>query len=161
MYRYGCYRRTKSDLGFVHLAGEAADPPAFDGPCGLGGAEDAAPLSGEGFRLFCLDCCSVFFKMVRRRRHRKIKIKFSLFYPRSGGVPSADGGRVELCVRPIYWDPVRFRVRLCGYRPVSSDLCLSSLTMVAALMRWSFEALARRLPSVYYNKLYLTPAREG
>ena len=53
---------------------------------------------------------------------------------------------MESFVRRISWDPVCFRVRWCVFRSVSSDLRLSSLAMVAALVRWSFVALARRLP---------------
>jgi hypothetical protein len=39
-----------------------------------------------------------------------------------------------------------FGNRWCDFRSVSSDLQLSSLEMVAALVRWSFGALALRLP---------------
>jgi hypothetical protein len=46
----------------------------------------------------------------------------------------------------ISWDLVSFRDRLCGFRSVSSDLQFSSSAMVAALVRWSFGTLARRLP---------------
>ena len=52
---------------------------------------------------------------------------------------------MELCVRQIFSDLVRFCVCSCGCRSGFSDLLLSSLAMVAALLRWSFRALARRL----------------
>ena len=88
----------------------------------------------------------VFFEMVRRRLHLEVRIRFSLLYPRSGGATSTGGRRVELCVRRIFSDLVRFCVRSCGFRSGYSDLRLSSLAMVAALLRWSFRVLARRLP---------------
>jgi hypothetical protein len=53
---------------------------------------------------------------------------------------------VESCVRRIFSDLFGFGIRWCGFRSVSFDLQLSSLAMVAALVRWSFGALARRLP---------------
>ena len=62
-------------------------------------------------------------------------------------------------LRWIYLDPVH--LRSCGYKYDLSDLQLSSLAMVAALVCWSFEALARRLPTVYYNKVCPAPAMEG
>jgi hypothetical protein len=53
---------------------------------------------------------------------------------------------VELCVLQISRDLVGFRV-WCGFRSAgSSDLWVSSLAMVAALVRWSFGALARQHP---------------
>jgi hypothetical protein len=83
--------------------------------------------------------------MVRRRRHPKIRIRSSPPYPRSGGAPSASGGRVETCVRQIFLDLFGFGNRWCGFKSVFFDLWFLSLAMVAALVRWSFEALARRL----------------
>jgi hypothetical protein len=53
---------------------------------------------------------------------------------------------VESCARRISRDLVGFRVHWYDFRSVSSDLRLSSLAMVAALVRWSFGALSRRLP---------------
>jgi hypothetical protein len=40
-------------------------------------------------------------------------------------------------------DPIVFRVRLCGFRSVFSDLQLSSLAIVDVVLRWSFGVLAR------------------
>jgi hypothetical protein len=54
-----------------------------------------------------------------------------------------------------------FRVRWCGFRPVSSDLRLSSLTMVAALVRWCLGALARRLPVCLLQQALLRQALPG
>jgi hypothetical protein len=68
---------------------------------------------------------------------------------------------VESCARWISWDPVGFRVRWCGFKSVSSDLRLSSLSMVAALVRWSFEALARRLPVCLLQQALLRQALPG
>ena len=49
-------------------------------------------------------------------------------------------------LRWICLDPVFVRLRLGVYRFDPSDLRLSSSAMVAALVRWSYGALARRLP---------------
>ena len=100
MNLYGSYsykRRGKSDLEFVPLAGEAAGPPASGGPCGLGGAADRSPsLTGR----FPSSFFSVFSRMVwQRRRHSKVRIKYSPSYPLSGGASSIGGGHVGLCVR--------------------------------------------------------------
>jgi hypothetical protein len=51
---------------------------------------------------------------------------------------------VKSCARLISWDLIGFCVRLCDFRSVYFDLRLSSLTMIAALVRWSFGALARQ-----------------
>jgi hypothetical protein len=83
--------------------------------------------------------------ILRRRLYPKIKIRSSPPYPRSGGASSVVRACVESCARRISWDPIGFHVPLCGLRSVSSDLRLSSLAMVAALVRWSFGALARWL----------------
>jgi hypothetical protein len=96
--------------------------------------------------------------MVRRRLLPEVRIRSSPSYPRSGGASSVGGGRVELCVRRISRDLVVSRVRLCGFRSVSSDLRLSSLAMVAALVRWSFGALARRLPVCLLQQALLRQA---
>ena len=50
---------------------------------------------------------------------------------------------VGALLRLIYLDSVCVRLRSCGYRFDLSDLQLYSSAMVAALVRWSFEALAR------------------
>ena len=94
------------------------------------------------FRLFF----SIFFGMMRRWLHHDDRIRSSRPYPRSSGASSASGVRVEFYVRWISWDPVRLRIRLCGYKFGSSDLQFSSLALVTALLRWSIRALARRLP---------------
>jgi hypothetical protein len=65
---------------------------------------------------------------------------------------------VELCAHRISWDPVGFRVYWCGFMIVSSDLRLSSLAMVAALVRWSFGTLARRLPVCLLQQALLRQA---
>ena len=115
----------------------------------------------EVFRSLFRFLSSVFFEMVRRRLHLEVRIRSSSSYPRSGGASSADGGRVEAFVRRISWDPVRFRVRPCGCRSGSSDLRLSSLAMVTALVRWSFGALARRLPVCLLQQALLRQALPG
>ena len=65
---------------------------------------------------------------------------------------------MEVCLRRISWDsvgaglrwiyldPVFVHLRSCGSRFDLSNLQLSSSAMVAALVCWSFGALARRLP---------------
>jgi hypothetical protein len=63
----------------------------------------------------------------------------------ASGASSAGGGCVESCTRQIYWDPIGFRIRWCGFRLVSFDLRLSSLAMVAVLVRLSLGPLTRRL----------------
>ena len=78
-------------------------------------------------------------------------IKVSPPSPRSGGASSIVGGRVEVCLRRIYlwWIcsdliVVRLCSRVFGLNP--SNLRYSSLAAVAVLVRWSYGALARRLP---------------
>jgi hypothetical protein len=84
------------------------------------------------FRLFF----GVFFvEMVKRRLYFQIKIRSFPSYPRSGGASRAGGGRVESCARWISRDPTGFHVRWCDFRSVFSDLRLSLLAMVAALVR--------------------------
>ena len=85
----------------------------------------------------------------------------SPLYPRSGGASCADGERVESFVRRISCDPVCFRVRWCVFRSVSFDLQLSSLTMIAALVRWSFMALAQQLPVRLLQQALLRQALSG
>ena len=50
--------------------------------------------------------------------------------------PHSDGGRMGLCAV--------FRIHSCGFTPDSFDVRLSSLLMVAALVRWSFVILAQQ-----------------
>jgi hypothetical protein len=52
-------------------------------------------------------------------------------------------------------------LRWCGFRSVSSDLRFSSLAMVAALVRWSFGALARRLSVCLLQQALLRQALFG
>ena len=49
-------------------------------------------------------------------------------------------------LRWISLDPVFVCLRSCGFKFDLSNLQLSSSAMVAALVCWSFGALARRLP---------------
>jgi hypothetical protein len=84
--------------------------------------------------------------MVRRKLHLEVRIRSSPPFPCSSGASNAGGGCVELCARRISWNLIISRVCWCGFVSVSFDLPLSSVTMVVALMRWSFGALARRLP---------------
>ena len=61
------------------------------------------------------------------------------------------GRRVEVCLRRICpsWicsDLVVVRVPSCVFRLDPSDLRYSSSAAVDVLLRWSYEALARRLP---------------
>ena len=107
---------------------------------------DHGPSPAGSFRPQFSLLFSLFFGMVRWRLHPEVRIRSSPPYPRSGGACSADGGRVELCARRISWDSVGFRVSWCDFMSVSSDLWLSSLAMVTALVCWSFGTLARRLP---------------
>jgi hypothetical protein len=110
---------------------------------------------------------NVFFKMVKRRRlYHVIIIRSSPPYPCSGGASSLSGWCVESCVLHISWDPISFHVCWCSFRLVSSNLWLSLLAIVAALVRWSFGVLARRLPicllqKLFYDKLYPAPVMEG
>jgi hypothetical protein len=86
---------------------------------------------------------SVFFGMLRRRLRLEVKIRFASLYPRSGGASSVAGERVESYVRRISQDLAVFRVCLCFFILVFFNLRLSLMTMFAALVRWSFVALAR------------------
>jgi hypothetical protein len=110
------------------------------------------------FRLFF----GVFFaEMVKRQLHLEVRIRSSPSYPCFGGAYRASGGRVKSCARRISRDPVGFRVRWCGFRSVSSNLRLSSLAMVAALVRWFFGALARYLPVCLLQQALLRQALPG
>ena len=89
----------------------------------------------------------VLLRKTRRRRLPEDGIKVSPPSPRSGDASSIVGGRVEVCLRQIYlwWicsDLVVVRLRSCVF---GLDRYSSSAT-VAVLVRWSYGALARRLP---------------
>ena len=93
----------------------------------------------------------VLLRKTRRRRLLEDGIKVSPPSPRSGGASSIVGGRVEVFLQQIYlwWicsDLVVVRLRSCVFELDPSDLCYSSSAVVVVLMRWSYGALARRLP---------------
>ena len=93
----------------------------------------------------------VLLRKTRRRRLPEDGIKVSPPSPRSGGASSIVGGRVEVCLRRIYlwWicsDLVVVRLRSCVFGLNPSNLRYSSSAAVAVLVRWSYGALARRLP---------------
>ena len=111
----------------------------------------------DGRRTLFLDISSYFvrvcvlFRKTRRRRLPEDGIKVSPPSPRSGGASSTVGGRVEVCLRRInlWWIcsdlvVVRLRSRVFGLN--LSDLRYFSSATVAVLVRWSYGALARRLP---------------
>ena len=107
---------------------------------------------GSVFSLFfCLVRVYVLLRKARRRRLPEDGIKVSPPSPRSGGASSTVGGRVEVCLRRIYlwWicsDLVVVRLRSRVFGLDLSDLRYSSSAAVAVLVRWSYGALARRLP---------------
>jgi hypothetical protein len=125
-----------------------------------GGMADLGLSPVGGFQCFRIFFC-VFFEMVRRWRHLEIIIRSSPPYPRTDGVSSASDERVESCVRRIFSDLSGFGNRWCGFRSVSYDLQLSSLVMVAALVCWSFRALARRLLVCLLEQALLWQALSG
>ena len=96
-------------------------------------------------------------KMSWRRLHED-GIRSSPANPRPGDVSSIVGSRVEIYLRQISWDPVGIclwwirldpvfvRLHFCVCRLDPFGLYFSSLVAVAALVRWSHGALARRLP---------------
>ena len=90
-------------------------------------------------------------RKARRQRLPKDGIKVSPPSPRSSGASSIVGEHVEVCLRRIYlwWicsDLVVVRLRSCVFRLNPSNLRYSSSATVAVLVRWSYGALARRLP---------------
>ena len=94
----------------------------------------------------------VLLRKTRRRRLPEDGINVSPPSPRSDGASSIVGGRVEVCLRRIYlwWifsDVVIIRLRSCVFGLDFSDLRYSSSAAVAVLVRWSYGALARRLPN--------------
>ena len=93
----------------------------------------------------------VLLRKTRRWRLPEDGIKVSPPSPRFGGASSIVGGRVEVCLRRIYprWiclDLVVVRLCSCVFRLDPFDLRYSSSAAVAVLVRWSYGALARRLP---------------
>ena len=93
----------------------------------------------------------VLLRKTRRRRLSKDGIKVSPPSPCFGGASSIVGGHVEVCLRWIYprWicsDLVVVRLCSCVFRLDPFDLRYSSSAAVAVLVRWSYGALARRLP---------------
>ena len=122
---------------------------------------------GSVFSLFFnLVRVCVLLRKARRRWLPEDGIKVFPSSPRSGGASSTVGGRVEVCLWRIYFwwicsDLVVVRLRSCVFGLDLSDLRYSSSAAVAVLVRWSYGALARRLPTVYYNKLCQTPVMEG
>ena len=95
------------------------------------------------------------------------------FYPCPDGLSTIVGGRVEVCLRQISrdsvggglrWiclDPVFIRPRLGVYRFDPSDLRLSSSARAATLVRWSYGALARRLPDLLLQQSLFGPDKGG
>jgi hypothetical protein len=93
----------------------------------------------EGFYSLCRLFVGVFFRMRRWRLNFEVEIKSFPLYTLFGWVSSAKGERVESRVPRISWYLVGFRVRWCDFRSTSSNLPISSLTIVAALIYYSFE----------------------
>ena len=93
----------------------------------------------------------VLLRKARRRQLPEDGIKVSPPSPSSSDASSIVGGRVEVCLRRIYlwWicsDIVVVRLRSCVFGLDFSDLRYSLSAAVAVLVRWSYGALARRLP---------------
>ena len=93
----------------------------------------------------------VLFRKTRRRRLPEDGIKVSPPSPRFGDVSSIVGGCVEVCLRRIYprWicsDLIVVRLCSCVFRLDPFDLRYSPSATVVVLVRWSYGALARRLP---------------
>ena len=93
----------------------------------------------------------VLLRKTRRRRLPEDGIKVSPPSPRSGDASSIVGGRVEVCLRQnyVWWicsDVVVVRLHSCVFGLDFPDLRYSSPAAVAVLVRWSYGALARRLP---------------
>ena len=119
------------------------------------GARWILPRAGGGLRFqsffSCIVRVCVMLRKARRRRLPEDGIKVSPPSPRSGGASSIVGGRVKVCLWRIYlwWicsDLVVVRLRSCVFGLNPSNLRYSSSAAVAVLVRWSYGALARRLP---------------
>jgi hypothetical protein len=93
------------------------------------------PLAGGKVSVFRLVCFRCLFRDGEGAVLPEVGIRLFPFYPRFDGASSAGPAR----------DSAVFRVRLCGFRPISSDLWLSILAMVAVVVRLSFGTLARQL----------------
>ena len=115
---------------------------------------DPGPCQWEGFIFYVFSSfirVCVLLRKARRWRLPEDGIKVSPPNPRSGGASSIVGGRVEVCLRWIYlwWicsDLVVVLLRSCVFGLDPFDLRYSSSAAVAVLVRWSYGALARRLP---------------
>ena len=108
----------------------------------------------------------VLLRKTRRRRLPEDGIKVSPPSPHSGGASSIVGGRVEVCLRQIYlwWicsDLVVVRLRSRVFGLDLSDLRYSSSAAVAVLVRWSYGALARRLPDCLLQQVVPDSGEEG
>ena len=100
----------------------------------------------------------VLLREARRRRLSADEIRFSPPCPRSDSVSSIIGGRMKVCLqwilrdsvgvclRWIHVDLVFVRLCSCVYILDPSDLRFSSTATDVVLVRWSYGALARRLP---------------
>ena len=134
----------------------AADLPHLWWPLGHGVAEDLSPPTARGPRSLFVRL-NVLVGAVWQWQCPLVGIMSPTFYPRPDGASSILGGRAEVCLCRIsrdsvgaglWWiclDKVFFRLRLGIYRFDPSDLRLSSLAMVATLVRCSYGALARWL----------------
>ena len=58
-------------------------------------------------------------------------------------------------------DPIFIRLRMCVCRLDSSDLRFSSTAVVAVLVRWSYGALARRLPDCLLQQVVPDSGKGG
>ena len=109
--------------------------------------------------------CVLLGKM-RRWRLPEDGIRFFPPSPRSNGMSSIIGGRVEVCLRRIcpWWicsDLVVVHLRSCVFRLDPSDLRYSSSAAVDVPLRWSYGALARRLPDCLLQQVLPGSDEEG
>ena len=131
--------------------GSAPPPMAF----GLWRCGGSRPPAGRRDPVLVFARLNVLVGAVWRRRCPSVAIMSPTSYLRPDGANSVVGGCVEVCLRRISWDsvgaglrwisldPVFVCLRSCGSRFDLSNLQLSSSAMVAALVCWSFGALAR------------------
>ena len=121
-----------------------------------------------GGRALFLDLFSSFVRvcvMLRKTRRRRLPedgIKVSPPSSRSGGASSIVGGRVEVCLRWIYFwwnfsDLVAVRLHSCVFELNPSNLRYSSSATVAVLVR----SLARRLPDCLLRQVVYDSGDEG